>query len=69
MFLRMILADIKSEIIKEIDQLPESILPEILAVLRRLKVDYQDTPNKAILDKFLEQTLAEDKALLEKLAQ
>jgi hypothetical protein len=35
----MTLSEIRFEIKKEIDQLPESILPEILAVLHRLKAE------------------------------
>ncbi len=62
----MTLAEIKSEIVKEIDQLPESILPEILVVLKRLKVDSTDEIRR---QRSFSQILQEDGELFRRLAQ
>jgi hypothetical protein len=62
----MTIEDIRSEILKEINQLPESILPEVLSVLRRLKVDSSDEIRR---QRSFQQVLAEDGELLRRLAQ
>lgn len=61
----MTLSDIKSEIIKEINQLTESILPEVLAVLQRLKVDSTDEIRR---QRSFRQILQEDGELFRRLA-
>jgi hypothetical protein len=57
---------VKTEIQKVLDQVPEEVLTDILDLLKEL----QKQPAENIqLVKFMKQTLSEDKELLEKLAQ
>ena len=57
---------IKTEIQKVLDQVPEDALTDVLDFLKEL----QKQPAENIqLAKFMKQTLIEDKELLEKLAQ
>ena len=57
---------LKVEIKKVIDQMPENALPSILDYLKEL----QNKPDESLqLSMFMKLTLFEDKELLEKLAQ
>jgi hypothetical protein len=58
--------EVKTEIRKELKQLPEDALMDVLGFLKEL---HQRHADEIELDNFLEQTLIEDKELLEKLAQ
>lgn len=59
-------AHLKVEILKALDKVPETILQDVLDFLKTL----QDQPeDKVILANNLSRILAEDKELLEKLAQ
>lgn len=59
-------AQIQTEILKVLDNVPESILQDVLDFLKEL----QDQPeDKVRLANNLRQILAEDKELLERLAQ
>lgn len=61
----MTAADLKQEIKKAIDEVPESVLEDILDYLKQIKV----TPEKKVdLTKHLGQILREDKELLQRLA-
>jgi len=62
----MTIAELRLEITKEIEKLPESILPEILSVLQRLQVESTD---KARRERSFRQILEEDGELLRRLAQ
>ncbi len=58
--------EIQSEIQKVLDNVPESVLQDVLAFLKEL----QDQPADTVrLTNSLRQILAEDKDLLERLAQ
>ena len=56
---------LKAEIEKELNQMPDSALGEVLDFLKGL---HQQHAEEIELDKFLEQTLIEDKNLLKRLA-
>lgn len=58
--------EIKSEIQKVLDTVPENILPDVLDYLRLLQ---NQKETGAELSIHMRQILAEDKALLQKLAQ
>lgn len=57
---------LKSEIQKTLDRIPEGVLQEILDYLKSLQSKSKD---EVQLSRHLRQILAEDKELLEKLAQ
>ena len=62
----MITVQVKTEIQKVLDQVPEEVLTDVLQYLKEL----QKQPSENIqLAKFMKQTLSEDRELLEKLAQ
>jgi len=62
----MISVQVKTEIQKVLDQVPEEVLTDVLQYLKEL----QKQPSENIqLAKFMKQTLSEDRELLEKLAQ
>lgn len=58
--------EIKTEIQKVIDNIPENVLEDILDLLKQLQRQSKD---KIELSHHLRKILAEDKELLEKLAQ
>ncbi len=58
--------DIKTEIQKVLEQVPENVLADVLDFLKKLQ---QQPAEKVKLANHLKQILAEDKELLEKLAQ
>jgi hypothetical protein len=62
----MTTGQLKSEIQKALDLLPEETLPEVLNFLKEVKSQPEDNVQ---LNDFLNQTLVEDKELLIKLAQ
>ncbi|HAL82948.1 MAG TPA: hypothetical protein DCO83_12515 [Mucilaginibacter sp.] len=62
----MTTVQIKTEIQKVLDQVPEEVLTDVLDFLKELQKHPADNIQLA---KFLKQTLIEDKGLLEKLAQ
>ncbi|MDB5125335.1 MAG: hypothetical protein JWP94_3464 [Mucilaginibacter sp.] len=62
----MTTVQIKTEIQKVLDQVPDDVLTDVLDFLKELQSHPSD---KIRLAKFLKQTLNEDKGLLEKLAQ
>jgi len=57
---------LKTEIQNVLEQVPENVLPEVLAFLKDLQQRPEDDQQLAA---FMKQTLIEDKELLEKLAQ
>lgn len=57
---------LKSEIQKELDQVPEKALPYVLDFLKELKSKPEEDTQ---LTDFLAQTLTEDRELLKKLAE
>ncbi len=57
---------LKTEIQKTLDQVPENVLPEVLDYLKELQ---KQSAENIELAKFMKQTLTEDKELLEKLAR
>jgi hypothetical protein len=57
---------LKTEIQKTLDEVPEDVLPEILDYLKELQ---KQSAQNIQLAKFMKLTLTEDKELLEKLAQ
>ena len=57
---------LKSEIQKVIDHVPEQVLQDILAYLKQLEAS---SPKQIQLSRNLKHILAEDRELLEKLAQ
>jgi len=62
----MISVQVKTEIQKVLDKVPEEVLTDVLQYLKEL----QKQPSENIqLAKFMKQTLSEDRELLEKLAQ
>ncbi len=61
----MTVADLKQEIKKAIDEVPESVLVDILDYLQQVKGASKEKVN---LTKHLSLILEEDKALLQKLA-
>jgi len=62
----MISVQVKTEIQKVLDQVPEEVLTDVLQYLKEL----QKQPSENVqLAKFMKQTLSEDRELLEKLAQ
>ena len=56
--------ELRSEIIKRIDNIPDSILEEILAVMKRTEAKKTAFTDDELLDKIF----AEDKQLLQRLA-
>jgi mRNA-degrading endonuclease RelE of RelBE toxin-antitoxin system len=58
--------NIKAEIQKSLDKLPEGILQDILDLLRQLENQQEDD---ATLVRHLRKIITEDKALLERLAK
>jgi len=62
----MISVQVKTEIQKVLDKVPEEVLTDVLQYLKEL----QKQPSENVqLAKFMKQTLSEDRELLEKLAQ
>jgi len=61
----MTIKELKSEIQKSLDNVPESVLTDILALLKRAV----GQPDKVKLTQNLRDILAEDKNLLERLAK
>lgn len=61
----MTIKELKSEIQKSLDNVPESVLTDILALLKQVEVQ----PDKVKLTRNLRDILAEDKNLLERLAK
>jgi hypothetical protein len=57
---------VKTEIQKVLDQVPEEVLTDVLDFLKELQ---KQPAENILLAKFMKQTLLEDKELLEKLAQ
>jgi hypothetical protein len=57
---------LKTEIQKVLDQVPENVLPEILNYLKQIQ---HQSPDQVKLSNNLKKILSEDKELLEKLAQ
>lgn len=57
---------IKSEIQKVLDKVPESVLQDILDYLKELQYK---TKNQVTMSRHLKKILAEDRELLEKLAE
>lgn len=62
----MTTVQIKTEIQKVLDQVPDDVLTDVLDFLKELQSHSSD---KIRLANFLKQTLKEDKGLLEKLAR
>jgi mRNA-degrading endonuclease RelE of RelBE toxin-antitoxin system len=58
--------EIKTEIQKVLDQVPESVLEDVLAFLKELQLK---SPDQIKLANNLRKILSEDRELLEKLAQ
>lgn len=61
----MTIKELKSEIQKSLDNVPESVLTDILALLKQV----EGQPDKVKLTQNLRDILAEDKNLLERLAK
>ncbi len=61
----MTIKELKSEIQKSLDNVPESVLTDILALLKQV----EGQPDKVKLTRNLRDILAEDKNLLERLAK
>ena len=61
----MTIKELKSEIQKSLDNVPESVLTDILALLKQV----EGQPDKVKLTRNLWDILAEDKNLLERLAK
>lgn len=61
----MTVNELKSEIQKSLDNVPESVLTDILALLKQV----EGQPDKGKLTRNLRDILAEDKNLLERLAK
>ena len=61
----MTIKELKSEIQKSLDNVPESILTDILALLKQV----EGQPDKVKLTRNLRDILTEDKNLLERLAK
>jgi hypothetical protein len=57
---------LKRQIKKALDEVPEDVLPDVLNFLNELKLKPAEIN---LLEIFLKQTLIEDKGLLERLAQ
>ncbi len=57
---------LKTEIQKILDQVPENVLPEILIYLKEIQ---HQSPNRVKLSNNLKKILSEDKELFEKLAK
>jgi hypothetical protein len=57
---------LKSEIHKAIDNVPESVLPEILEYINSIQ---NQSPDKLKLNKFIDKVFKEDDELLRRLAQ
>lgn len=58
--------ELKQEINKSLDEVPESVLREILSLLKQVE---NQSPERVDLSMRLSQILKEDKELLERLAQ
>ena len=58
--------ELKDEIQKVIDHVPDNVLADVLDYLKKLQ---NTTPDKIDLSRNLKKILSEDKELLEKLAQ
>mgnify|MGYP000541236978 CR=1 FL=1 len=61
----MTIKELKSEIQKSLDNVPESVLTDILALLKQV----EGQPDKVKLTRNLRDILAEDKNLLDRLAK
>ncbi len=62
----MTIKELKSEIQKSLDKVPESILTDILALLKQVE---GQPDNQVKLTRNLREILTEDKSLLERLAK
>jgi len=62
----MTTVQLKTEIQKVLDQVPETVLPEILVYLKQIQ---HQSPDQVKLSNNLKKILSEDKELLEKLAR
>ena len=62
----MTVIEIKNEIKKELDRMPDNVLPDILSYLKQVQ---QLTSINAKLNQNLKKIFSEDRELLEKLAQ
>ncbi|HEX5169980.1 MAG TPA: hypothetical protein VFW11_12470 [Cyclobacteriaceae bacterium] len=62
----MTIKELKSEIQKSLDNVPENILPDVLAFLKSLE---NQSADKVMLAKNLRNILTEDRNLLERLAK
>jgi predicted glycosyltransferase len=62
----MTIKELKSEIQKSLDNVPESILQDVLTFLKHME---NKSPDQVRLMKNLRDILAEDKTLLERLAK
>lgn len=58
--------ELKTEIHKAIDKVPENVLPEILGYITAIQ---QSSPDKEKLKNFIDKVFEEDGELLRKLAQ
>jgi hypothetical protein len=65
-FTSMTIKELKSEIQKSLDNVPESVLRDVLAVLKQVQGQSED---QLRLTRNLRQILMEDKNLLERLAE
>jgi hypothetical protein len=62
----MTVIEVRTEIEKVLNEVPENILPEILEYLKQIQ---HQSPDQIRLDNNLKKILAEDKELFERLAQ
>jgi hypothetical protein len=58
--------ELRSEILREIDKLPEFMLPRILAFIKHINAN---SFKRAELGEFLRKSIKEDRELLQKLAE
>lgn len=65
-FLGMTTGEVKTEIIKVLEQVPENVLTNLLDYVKELQ---KHSSEDIELAKFMRETLIEDRQLLEKLAQ
>jgi len=63
----MTVVELKTEIIKKIDELPEHLLPNVLDFLNELQKRPQES--KAIFDEHLKKIMAKNRGLLERFAK
>jgi hypothetical protein len=56
--------ELRSEILREIDQLPEFMLPHVLNFIQQIKAKHNE---KTELEEFIRKSIEEDRELLQKL--